>query len=44
MLDVSIQAQIMQLIKERQKSKNMSVVIISHDRELIKYMCQDICL
>ncbi|MGI6077351.1 MAG: ABC transporter ATP-binding protein [Fastidiosipilaceae bacterium] len=42
MLDVSIQAQIMQLIKERQKSKNMSVVIISHDRELIKHMCQRI--
>lgn len=37
-LDVSIRAQILNLIKEFQKENNMSVVFIAHDLSVVKYI------
>ena len=41
-LDVSIQAQIINLIKDLQKELDLSIVFISHDLSVIKYISDDI--
>lgn len=41
-LDVTIQAQILDLIKEFQKRLNMSVIIITHDLGVIAENCEDV--
>jgi peptide/nickel transport system ATP-binding protein len=41
-LDISVQAQILSLLKELQKLKNLTYIFISHDRDVIKFMCHDI--
>lgn len=43
-LDVTIQAQIMDLIKELQKEYDMSVILITHDLALVKENADDICV
>lgn len=37
-LDVSVQAQILNLLKELQAKKGFGYILISHDREIIKFM------
>lgn len=39
-LDVTIQAQIMELIKDLQKQTNMSVILITHDMGVVAEMCK----
>jgi peptide/nickel transport system ATP-binding protein len=41
-LDISVQAQILNLLKALQKMKGLTYVFISHDRDVIKFMCHDI--
>jgi oligopeptide/dipeptide ABC transporter ATP-binding protein len=41
-LDVTIQAQILELIKELKKKNNMSVVFITHDLGVIAEMCDSV--
>ncbi len=43
-LDVTIQAQILELLKELHDKKNMSIVIISHDMGVMATMCDRIAV
>ncbi|WP_222439307.1 ABC transporter ATP-binding protein [Sporosarcina sp. BP05] len=43
-LDVSIQAQILNLLKELKKEFNMSYLFISHDMASVQYMCDRIAV
>lgn len=43
-LDVSIQAQILNLLKELKKEFNMSYLFISHDMTSVQYMCERIAV
>ncbi len=42
MLDVSVQAQFMNIVKKLNQLTNTTFVIISHDKELVKHMCDRI--
>ena len=41
-LDISVQAQILHLLKEIQVRKNLGYLFISHDSDVVKFMCDDI--
>lgn len=41
-LDVSVQKEILELIRELQKENNTSVIFISHDLAVVKYLADDI--
>lgn len=41
-LDISVQAQILNLLKNLQNQKGLTYIFISHDRDVIKFMCHDI--
>jgi peptide/nickel transport system ATP-binding protein len=41
-LDVSVQAQILNLLKNLQETKELAYLFISHDRDVIDYMCDRI--
>ena len=43
-LDVTIQAQILDLIAELQRSENMSVVLITHDLGVVASLCHRVCV
>ncbi|OGR25520.1 MAG: hypothetical protein A2277_18015 [Desulfobacterales bacterium RIFOXYA12_FULL_46_15] len=43
-LDVSIQAQVINLMKHLQEEFNLSYLIISHDLAVIEHMCDRICV
>lgn len=38
-LDVSIKAQIINLLKDLQKKLNLTIIFISHDLSIVRYMC-----
>ena len=44
MLDVSVQAQIISLIKERQKELGISILYISHNLDVIRAVCQRVAV
>lgn len=41
-LDISVQAQILHLLKNIQRQKNLGYVLISHDRDIVTFMCDKI--
>jgi len=41
-LDISVQAQILNLLKDLQKQKALTYVFISHNMDVIRFMCHDI--
>lgn len=43
-LDVSIQAQIIVLLKELVKERNLAVIFISHDLEIVRHICHRIII
>lgn len=43
-LDISVQAQILNLLKELQKRKGLTYIFISHDMDVIRFMCHEIGL
>ena len=42
MLDVSVQAQILELLNEVMDKNNISLIFVSHDLEVVKAMCKEI--
>ena len=42
MLDISVQAEILHMLKKLQKSKNLTYLFISHDYQVLKWMCDEI--
>lgn len=44
MLDVSVRATVLNLIKEISKELNLTTLFISHDLSLIQYMCKEISI
>jgi ABC-type dipeptide/oligopeptide/nickel transport system ATPase subunit len=42
MLDVSTQANVFALVKRIMVQNNSSILLISHDRELVRYLCDQI--
>ena len=43
-LDVTVQLQILNLLKKLQKKLNMSILFISHDLSVVKHMADQICV
>lgn len=43
-LDVSIQAQILNLLQDIQKERNLTYMFITHDLSVVKYVSNDICV
>lgn len=43
-LDVTIQAQILELLKAINRTKGSSIIFISHDLGVIKEICSDVCV
>ena len=43
-LDVSIRAQIMNLLKELQEQYNLTLFMIAHDLGVVRYMCETIAV
>lgn len=43
-LDVSIQAQILNLLMDLQESKNLTYIFITHDMSVVKHISDDICV
>lgn len=43
-LDVSIQAQVLNLLKELQQEKNLTYMFITHDLSVVKHISDDICV
>ncbi len=44
MLDVSVQAQVIALIKEKQSKKGISILYVSHDLDVIRSVCQRVAV
>lgn len=43
-LDVTVQAQILELLQDLRTRLNMALILISHDLKVVEKMCDDICV
>ena len=43
-MDVSIQAQILNLLQDLQKSENLTYMFITHDMSVVRHISDDICV
>lgn len=43
-LDVSIQAQVLNLLKELQRKKNLTYMFVTHDLSVVRHISDDICV
>jgi peptide/nickel transport system ATP-binding protein len=41
-LDVTIQAQVLRLLREQQRERNMSLLVVSHDLRVVSYLADEI--
>ena len=44
MLDISVQAQILHLLKNIQRERNLSYLFIAHDKDVISWMCDEVLM
>ena len=43
-LDVSVRAQVLNLLKELQKERNLTYIFVSHDMSVIEYLCDRVAI
>ncbi len=43
-LDVTIQAQILDLFKKLRESMNLSIILISHDQAVVRHLCERVAV
>lgn len=43
-LDVTVQAEILELLKQLQKKISMAILFITHDLGIVKHFCDDVCV
>lgn len=43
-LDVTLQVQILELLRKLKEKRNLSYIIISHDLAVIRYICEEACV
>jgi len=43
-LDVTVQAQILELLRQLQRERGMALILITHDLGIVNQLCEDVCV